>query len=283
MKVMGNCTAAANVSWRLTELLTSSRYNVGMKLFLPLILTAALLSACSSETGTTAPPDTTTPSTGTGAVTDKTAPTVSLKATPSPLTTTQPLVLEATAADDTGVARVEFYRGTTLISSATTAPYRASVTGLSRADNGPLTFTARAYDAAGNIASADTTVTAAITTLYQGRWTWKAADAGSGNVVDSGTITFDNEISQDGRVAALGRYSSVGGQSGRAVLGPIAADGNLQVILAVGDSLTGYIAAQDADNTLTNSTFDGIGTLVGTNNQIGQILHVTMQQMSTQP
>ncbi|WP_293910749.1 Ig-like domain-containing protein [Deinococcus sp.] len=258
-----------------------------MKSALLLVITAALLSACSSETGTTAPPDTTAPSTGTGTgtsvSTDKTAPTVSLKATPSPLTTAQPLVLEATAADDTGVARVEFYRGGALISTATTAPYRASVTGLSRLDNGPLTFTAKAYDAAGNVASADTTVTASISTLYQGKWTWTATDAISGSAVDSGTITFDSEVAESGRTAALGRYSAAGGQSGRAVLGPIAAAGNLQVLLGVGDSLTGYIAAQDADNTLTNGTFDGPGTLVGTGNQIGQLLRVTMQQVSTQP
>lgn len=84
-----------------------------------------------------------------GAPLDSTPPTVSLSGSATSITTASTLNLTATAADNVGVTRVEFYRGTSLLSTDTTAPYNASLS-ITSALNGTHTFTAVAYDAAGN-------------------------------------------------------------------------------------------------------------------------------------
>ncbi|WP_221091129.1 Ig-like domain-containing protein [Deinococcus aquaedulcis] len=106
-----------------------------------LALTGALLSAC---TPSPAP--------------DVTKPTVALSAAPSPVTTAGQVTLTATAADDVGVASVSFYKGTTLISTDTTAPFTAT-DNVTSAQNGNVTYRAVATDAAGNQAEATATVT----------------------------------------------------------------------------------------------------------------------------
>ncbi|WP_395850530.1 Ig-like domain-containing protein [Cystobacter fuscus] len=69
------------------------------------------------------------------------------------------VTVSATASDNLGVERVEFYAGTTLIGTATVAPYSVSWDSASGA-NGAITLTTRAYDAAGNVTvSAGRTVT----------------------------------------------------------------------------------------------------------------------------
>jgi hypothetical protein len=96
---------------------------------------------------------------------DTTAPSVSLAGNASSFTTASDLKLSATASDNAGVTRVEFYRGATLLGSVSSAPYAWSVP-LTVADNGTLTFTAKAYDEAGNSAtSTPLSVTVAIPVL----------------------------------------------------------------------------------------------------------------------
>jgi len=62
------------------------------------------------------------------------------------------VTLTADATDDRGVDRVEFYRGEEMIGMRDAAPYEFA-TALAYADNGSVTFTAMAYDAAGNVGS----------------------------------------------------------------------------------------------------------------------------------
>ncbi|MFC4638191.1 glycosyl hydrolase family 18 protein [Deinococcus hohokamensis] len=88
---------------------------------------------------------------------DTTPPTVSLTATPQTVTAAGTVSLSATASDNVGVTRVEFYRGATLLASDTTSPYSASDS-VTSAQNGTQTYTAKAYDAAGNTKSASTSV-----------------------------------------------------------------------------------------------------------------------------
>jgi hypothetical protein len=83
---------------------------------------------------------------------DVTPPTVSLSSSAATVTTAGNVTLTATASDAVGVARVEFYDGTTLLGSDTTAPY-TFVGAFTSANNGTHSFTARAYDAAGNVGS----------------------------------------------------------------------------------------------------------------------------------
>ncbi|HYD43171.1 MAG TPA: Ig-like domain-containing protein [Anaeromyxobacter sp.] len=80
---------------------------------------------------------------------DTTAPTVSLASSATSVTTARTITLTATATDNVGVTRVEFYDGATLLASDTTSPYSTTVS-LTSASNGTKSYTARAYDAAGN-------------------------------------------------------------------------------------------------------------------------------------
>ena len=98
---------------------------------------------------------------------DTTAPTVSITNPPTPQTYTsaQTVSIGASASDDMGVTRVEFYDGTTLKGTDTTAPYSYDWPFIA-ADNGPHVWTACAYDAAGNVCTSSPvalTVSIAIT------------------------------------------------------------------------------------------------------------------------
>ncbi len=83
---------------------------------------------------------------------DTTAPTVTLSAPGAGVTLAGTTTLSATADDNVGVAKVEFYRGTTLLGTDTTAPYTSSWDTTSVA-NGSYSLTAKAYDATGNSTS----------------------------------------------------------------------------------------------------------------------------------
>lgn len=93
---------------------------------------------------------------------DTVAPAVSLAASPAAVTAAGNVKLTATASDNVGVVRVEFWRGATLLGQVAAAPFALDVP-LTVADNGSIAFTAKAFDAAGNSAlSAAATVAVAI-------------------------------------------------------------------------------------------------------------------------
>jgi peptidoglycan/xylan/chitin deacetylase (PgdA/CDA1 family) len=89
---------------------------------------------------------------------DHNAPTVALTAPAAGATVSGQLTLTANAADDVAMNRVEFYAGTKLIATVSSAPYETVWNSADEA-NGPVTLTAKAYDAAGNAASDAVTVT----------------------------------------------------------------------------------------------------------------------------
>lgn len=100
---------------------------------------------------------------GTGS-TDTTKPTTSLTAPAAGATLTGTVTVSASASDNVGVTKVEFYRGTTLIGTDTTAPYSISWDTTTVA-NGSYSLTSKAYDAAGNVGvSAARSVTVSNTT-----------------------------------------------------------------------------------------------------------------------
>lgn len=82
-------------------------------------------------------------------VVDTIAPTISLSASSTNIIAATNLTLSATASDNVGVTKVEFYDGANLISSDLTAPYAHTIN-LTAGNNGTKTFKAIAYDAAGN-------------------------------------------------------------------------------------------------------------------------------------
>jgi aryl-phospho-beta-D-glucosidase BglC (GH1 family) len=81
-----------------------------------------------------------------------TPPIVSLTASATSVTVAGPLTLTANATDNVGVTRVEFRDGAQLIGTDTTAPYSFTVN-LTSAQNGTHSYTARAFDTAGNSAT----------------------------------------------------------------------------------------------------------------------------------
>lgn len=102
-------------------------------------------AACS---GTTTPPS--------GG--DTTAPTVALRASPATVTAAGNVSLSATASDNVGVSKVEFYQGTRLLGTDMGAPYTWS-DAVTASDNGSRAYSAKAYDTAGNAATAAASVT----------------------------------------------------------------------------------------------------------------------------
>lgn len=109
---------------------------------------------------------------GTAGSSDTIAPTVALSAPANGTTvTTSPTTLSATANDNVAVTKVEFYDGSTLIGTDTSATGSSySVTwAITSAMNGSHSITAKAYDAATNSkVSAAITVTVNITTTGGG-------------------------------------------------------------------------------------------------------------------
>ena len=83
---------------------------------------------------------------------DFTPPTVTLTAPAAGTAVRGMVTLSATASDNVGVARVEFYVGATLVGTDTFSPYNFSWD-TRTVGNGPILLTARAYDAAGQSAT----------------------------------------------------------------------------------------------------------------------------------
>ena len=108
-------------------------------------------------------------------VNDTTAPTVSLAAPLNSATVSGTAAITASASDNVGVSKVEFYENGILLTATNVAPYSYNWNTTSVA-NGSYILTAKAYDAAGNVGqSGNVTVTvnnplADITPLPVGKW-----------------------------------------------------------------------------------------------------------------
>ena len=81
---------------------------------------------------------------------DTTAPTVSVTAPAGNAMVSGTVTISASASDNVGVTKVEFYENGVLLSAGNVAPYSYSWNTKSVA-NGSYTLTAKAYDAAGNV------------------------------------------------------------------------------------------------------------------------------------
>jgi hypothetical protein len=91
---------------------------------------------------------------------DNTAPTTALTAPAQNASVRGTVLVSATASDNLGVERVEFYAGGTLLGTVITEPYGVSWDTTAVATGSVITLTTRAYDAAGNVTvSAGRTVT----------------------------------------------------------------------------------------------------------------------------
>jgi regulation of enolase protein 1 (concanavalin A-like superfamily) len=85
---------------------------------------------------------------------DTTAPSVSLSAPSAGATLSGSVAISATASDNVGVSKVEFYRNDQLVVTDTSAPYGFSWD-TTLVNDGSYSLSARAYDAAGNSTMSD--------------------------------------------------------------------------------------------------------------------------------
>jgi len=121
---------------------------------------------------------------------DTTAPT----ATASVTGTSGTITLNATASDNVGVARVEFYIDNVLRGSDTTSPYSLSFNSTTLT-NGSHALVARAFDAAGNIGNSSTVNFTVSNTTATERIVNGTFEAGSGSwTATSGVITSSSSF-----------------------------------------------------------------------------------------
>ncbi|WP_375746422.1 S8 family serine peptidase [Corallococcus interemptor] len=90
-----------------------------------------------------------------GGGSDTTPPTTSITSPAGGATLSGTASLSASATDNVGVSRVEFYAGTTLLGTATASPYSISWNTATVA-NGTYALTTKAYDAANNVGTSST-------------------------------------------------------------------------------------------------------------------------------
>src|SRR5689334_17229976 len=83
-------------------------------------------------------------------------PTVAISSPAAGTTVVGTVTVTATATDDRGVTRVEFYDGATLLGADTSSPYSFNWN-TRTGPNGDRTLTAKAYDVGGNIGIAEVT------------------------------------------------------------------------------------------------------------------------------
>jgi hypothetical protein len=139
------------------------------------------------------------------AVADTTPPTVSITspASGSDYTSAQTVTVNASASDNIGVTKVEFYDNGVLKATDTGSPYSYAWS-FTAANNGSHAWTAKAFDAAGNVrTSSSVSVNVNITTGTSGAHVWSRAI--SGNRVDkAGGIAVDS----NGDVVITGYYAN---------------------------------------------------------------------------
>lgn len=136
---------------------------------------------------------------------DLVPPTVALTSNVTSVTAASTVTLTATATDDVGVARVDFYEGTTLLGTRSSAPYELFIS-FTSADNGAHTYTARAFDTAGNSA---TSSAVNVTVDIQAPDTVSPAvslAASATNVTTASTVTLIATASDDVGVARVEFY-----------------------------------------------------------------------------
>ncbi|HZH79208.1 MAG TPA: Ig-like domain-containing protein, partial [Archangium sp.] len=134
---------------------------------------------------------------------DLTPPTVSLTAPASGATVSGTVTLSASASDNVGISKVEFYDGSTLVGTDASAPYSVSWNSRS-GPNGSRTLTATAYDAVGNFSTS-----AAVTVTTNNDFTppTVALTSPSEGSTLADTVTFQATASDDRSLARVEFYA----------------------------------------------------------------------------
>ncbi|WP_318556464.1 Ig-like domain-containing protein [Geobacter anodireducens] len=135
-------------------------------------------------------------------VADTTVPTVAVSSPANGATVAGTVSMAATASDNVGVSKVEFYVNNVLKGSDTTSPYAYSWDTTSAA-NGSYTLTAKAYDAAGNVGQSSSVTVSVnnVTTPPAGSNTaifGNAFGANFPNTVEDTFLNINNDVNATG-------------------------------------------------------------------------------------
>ncbi|MCU1245747.1 MAG: hypothetical protein JWN02_1657 [Acidobacteria bacterium] len=151
--------------------------------------------------------------TGGGGGGDTTPPTVSITSPANGATVSGTISVNATASDNVGVTKVEFYLDGTLKSTDTTSPYSWSFD-TTTVSNGSHSLTAKAYDAALN-STTSTAVSVTVNNVATGTdisgWTVTQANATVVYTIPAGTIVPANGYLVIGRDATKAAFQTFWG------------------------------------------------------------------------
>ena len=221
---------------------------------------------------------------GSGSPPSPTPPTVSITSPVSGTTYTsaQTVTLAAAASDDLGVARVEFYDGTALRATVTTAPYTYAWA-ISSAINGTHSWTAKAFDAAGNsstsaLVSLTVNIAAADTqspTVYIATPTSGPTSSTSSSPLTLGGTAFDNAgvTSVSWSNAATGGSSTATGTTSWSAIVPLNSGSNVITVTARDAANNAGTATLTVTYSAGGDTTPPIpGTLTVSGNQFGSFI-----------
>ncbi len=132
---------------------------------------------------------------------DTTLPVVSLTAPAggTSVSAGSTVIISASASDNVGVSKVEFYRGTTLLGTDTAAPYSYSWN-TSGTAAGAYNMTAKAFDAAGNTATSSAVSINLTSSVPSTPITITAPSAGA---TLSGVVAFSANFSGSGTIGGV--------------------------------------------------------------------------------
>ncbi|QRO00847.1 hypothetical protein JRI60_18335 [Archangium violaceum] len=181
---------------------------------------------------------------------DSIPPTVAFTAPTSGAVVGGTVTATATASDNQGVTRVEFLRGSLVMSTDTEAPYAYTMSTIS----GPVTLTARAYDAVGNVATASVSFTVDRTLP-----TVSMTAPAIGSTV-SGTVTVSANATDNTAVAGVSFYAN-GTLIGTDTTAPFAVSWNTAGLTAGPQSLMAQAvdSAGNSANSATRTVYTGVG------------------------
>lgn len=193
-------------------------------------------------------------------------PTVTLTASATSVTAPGTVTLTATATDDLGVIRVEFYEGTTLLSTDTNFPYTKDVSFIPT-ESGLHTYIALAYDDYSSTTSNSVTINVVAPNPWIGIKQFSASNFSGANGV---AVDLNGNVFVTGFTnGSFPGYSNMGGPD--AFLSKFGSDGNLIRVKQIGtftnDQGNG-VAVDRMGNVIiagfTSGTFEGTSNSGGT-------------------
>ena len=204
---------------------------------------------------------------------DTTPPTVVLTLAMTDVTSPGNLGLSATADDEGGVTRVEFYEriagsdeGPTKIGEDASAPYAFQRPFLTAADNGSYELTAKAYDGAGNVGTSNV---GSVSVTLAGAPAAFTISASHDRITSPGPITFTAEPTGGiSRIEIYERGVKVGESGGaavpiRATVNVSSADNGSRIYVAKGFGSSGEIGFSNEVPVLVDIRWDLIRSVDG--------------------